>query len=77
MQQSEHTPTFEEDIATLQNLLQQLEAGELGIEEALKGFEEGMQRIKRCRAALEQAETRVQKIIDDHGTTEPFNAEQA
>ncbi len=72
----ETAPTFATDMAEIQKLIQQLEGGELDIEEALQGFEAGMQRIKRCRTALSQAETRVQKIIDAHGQTEPFNPQE-
>ncbi|MDD9911873.1 MAG: exodeoxyribonuclease VII small subunit [Alphaproteobacteria bacterium] len=71
------TVTFEEDMTALQNLVEQLEQGDISLEQSLKSFEEGTVLLKRCRAKLAETETKVQNIMDaveTNGTIEE-NAE--
>jgi len=55
---------FEEAIAEIQEIVRQLEEGELGLEESLKQFESGVKLIRNCHATLEQAEQQI-KILTD------------
>lgn len=54
---------FEKSLAALEDLVKKLEAGDLPLEESLKQFERGVQLARSCQEALQQAELRVQQLI--------------
>jgi len=58
-------PSFEEAVERVEDLIESIESGEIGLDESLKAFEEGMGLIKRCRARLDAAEQRVRELIDE------------
>ncbi len=49
---------FEDAMARLEEIVTQLESGDLSLEESLNIFEEGMKLAKFCSAKLEEAEKR-------------------
>jgi exodeoxyribonuclease VII small subunit len=55
--------SFEEDLARLDAIARALESDKLALDEALKLFEEGVVRLRSAAAALEQAEGRVQQLV--------------
>ena len=55
-------PTFEEQMASLEGVVERLEHGELPLEEAVRLFEEGMRLTAACRKALDAAEGRLQVL---------------
>ena len=70
-------PKFEEALAKLEKIVADLEAGELGLEESLKKYEEGIKLCTICSKKLESARKRVEvlKKSGDKFTLEPFEAE--
>lgn len=66
--------TFEEALERLQAIVDRLEGGELGLEEAMEAFEEGRRLAEVCRARLDEAEGKLEELLDD-GTTAPFEPE--
>lgn len=50
---------FEDRIEQLETLVDALEEGNLGLEEALKSFEKGVALTRECQLALQKAEQRV------------------
>lgn len=54
---------FEQSLAELEQLVQQLEAGDLSLEDALQQFERGVQLTKQCQQALSAAEQKVQVLL--------------
>ena len=72
-------PTFEQSLAELQTLVQQLEDGELSMDEALSAYERGIGHLKRCYQLLEAAEQKVQLLtaVDEAGNavTKEFDEE--
>jgi exodeoxyribonuclease VII small subunit len=54
-----------------------LELGDISLEESLKSFERGVALTRTCQKALQDAEHKVQIIIDKNGsqTLEPFTDE--
>ena len=72
-------PSFEEALQALQNIVESLESGSLGLEESLARFEEGIGLLKTCNDVLEQAEQRIETLTgvdaDGNSTTEPFENE--
>lgn len=54
------TDNFEEALSRLEEIVRELEKGEIGIEEALKLFEEGTGLSKLCAKKLSNVEKRVE-----------------
>ena len=66
---------FEDALAELEELVNQLESGELSLEASLKSFEKGINLTRLCQKQLAEAELKVQKLIEDNGEikTIPLN----
>ena len=61
--------SFEQAIDRLEDLVEQIESGEVGLEDALARYEQGQVLIKRCRGILDKAERRIAELTeDDQGT---------
>ena len=56
---------FEDMIAELEKISQELEKGELPLDESMKKFEEGMKLSKKCSDILESAEKKITILIKD------------
>ncbi len=69
---------FEERLQTLEELVEQMEDGELSLEESLKAFEQGIKLTRECQSALTAAEQKVQVLIEEQGQLhmQPFDAEE-
>lgn len=65
-------PSFEKNMENLQEIMEKVEGGELGLQDTIGKFEEGMNMIKACRDILDKAELRINKLIGESGKTEPF-----
>jgi exodeoxyribonuclease VII small subunit len=72
------SPTFEGALAELQQIVHDLEEGELGLETSLSRFEEGIRLLRSCYRILEDAEQKIEILTrtDASGNpvTEPFDA---
>lgn len=55
---------FEQSLDELEQLVARMEQGDLGLDDSLKSFERGIVLYRDCQTALEQAELRVQQLID-------------
>jgi exodeoxyribonuclease VII small subunit len=55
---------LEKSLAELEEIVEQLESGELTLEKSLKAFERGVRLSRECQAALKEAEQRVQVLMD-------------
>jgi len=51
--------TFEQSLAQLEQIVRDLEDAQLGLDEALGRYEQGVGLIKRCQAQLQEAEQRI------------------
>jgi exodeoxyribonuclease VII small subunit len=54
---------FESALAELENLVNQLEEGDLSLEQSLKSFERGIQLVRAGQLRLTQAEQQVQILL--------------
>ena len=54
---------FEEALKKLEDSVHKLEEGSLGLEDALKTFEEGIQWSRHCHSRLADAEKRVEILL--------------
>lgn len=68
---------FEKSLAQLEDIVSQMESGELSLEESLTAFEKGIKLTKDCQKALDTAEQKVNKLIekDNELQVEPFQPE--
>lgn len=55
---------FEKALQALEQQVQELESGELSLEEALKAFEDGIRLTRECQQALSEAEQKVQLLLE-------------
>ncbi|MCK4984296.1 MAG: exodeoxyribonuclease VII small subunit [Desulfobacterales bacterium] len=55
--------TFEQSIKQLEQIVQELEDGDLHLEKALKKFEEGMKLTKLCSEKLDETEKKVSILL--------------
>jgi len=76
--QSSAQPGFEEAMQRLEQIVAQLEAGQLGLEQALARYEEGVKLLRHCYGLLQRAERRIELLtgVDSSGRplTKPFDA---
>ena len=65
---------FEQGLADLESVVKELESGDLPLEKAIHVFERGVAMSDRCRKELEDAETRVEILLQRDGKleAEPF-----
>jgi len=56
--------TFEEQLTALERVVEQLERGELTLEESVKLFEEGVRLSKACKQELDAAEGRIEVLVE-------------
>jgi len=60
--QTEKKQTFEQALRELEKIVEKVEQGEIGLEESIDKYAQGMQLIKHCRDILDQAEKRIETI---------------
>lgn len=58
---------FEEALEELESLVEQMEDGDLSLEESLAAFEKGVRLARECQEALKAAEQRVQVLLRQGG----------
>jgi len=59
---------LEKSLADLENLVEELESGDLPLETAMKKFEEGIKLTRGCQAALKDAEQKVEILLKSAGS---------
>lgn len=58
---------FEKSLAELQALVEEMESGELSLDQSLAKFEKGVALTRSCQEALKHAEQRVNILLQKHG----------
>lgn len=56
--------SFEKALAQLEKIVQQMETGDLSLENALKKFEEGMKLSRYCSQKLEETEKKIELLTE-------------
>lgn len=70
---------FEAALARLEEIVQELEKGDLPLEQSLKLFEEGIKLSRICNSRLEEAERKVEILMKDKNgnvTAQTFKEEE-
>jgi exodeoxyribonuclease VII small subunit len=77
-EQTEPAKSFEAGLEELEQIVKQMESGDLPLERALDLFERGVRLSDECRKQLEEAETRVETLVrrGDKVTPELFRPEK-
>ena len=68
------TFNFEQALAELNTLVEEMEHGDLDLEKSLQHFEKGITLIRNCQTALKEAEQKVQ-ILVAKDKLEPYETE--
>jgi exodeoxyribonuclease VII small subunit len=63
--------SFEDQMSELEKVVDQLEKGDLTLEENVTLFERGVQLSDACKAQLASAESRIQVLLDPHADGSP------
>jgi exodeoxyribonuclease VII small subunit len=68
---------FEQQLETLEALVESLEDGGLSLEDSLTSFEQGIKLARDCQQALKQAEQKVELLMrqGDELVSRPFDAQ--
>lgn len=61
---------FEQALSKLDQLIKQMEAGGLRLDESLIQFEEGISLVRHCQQALKDAEQKIHLLIEKNGHLE-------
>ena len=64
------TINLEKALTDLEDIVEELESGDLPLEKAMKRFEEGIKLTRACQAALKDAEQKVEILLESAGGEE-------
>lgn len=64
--------TFAQDLQKLDKTVRELESGRLDLDDALARFEEGVALTRKLRAKLDEAEGRIEQLLED-GSVRPLD----
>jgi exodeoxyribonuclease VII small subunit len=69
---------FEKSLGRLEELVGEMESGELSLEEMLKHFEEGSKLVNVCTKKLDEVELKIEKLVKQDGELKavPFKTEE-
>ncbi len=68
----ENNKTFEELLNNLENIVKELEQGNIDLEKSIDKYTEAMKIAKECSDKLENATGKVNKILTENGMLEDF-----
>lgn len=66
---------FEQSINDLEQIVKQLEKGELTLEESLKQFEKGIKLARTCQTVLTQAEQKIELLTQVQAPKDESNCD--
>lgn len=71
--------SFEKELIRLEEIVAKLEGGALGLDEAIRLYEEGVRRLRACQQRLDQAEARIKMLVEGQSGPElkDFDAARA
>ena len=69
VEKEKREPKFEEALKRLEQIVEELEGGELSLEESMRQYEEGVHLSKLCSKRLEEAKKKIELLIKENGKT--------
>lgn len=78
MKNVDENKSFEEQIEKLENIVKELEKGDLNLDDSVAKFEEGIKISKECNEILETAEKKITILVNQNGEIkeEKFETEE-
>lgn len=76
MAKTQDTKTFEESLVELENIVKELEAGNVDLDKAIEKYSEAMKLAKLCSDKLSNATEKVNQILKENGELEDFEIEE-
>ena len=76
MAKTKKSVDFEEALDQLEELVEDMENGDLTLEESLKAFEQGIKLTRECQTALSQAEQKVQMLVEENGKLKTIDLDE-
>ena len=67
------TSNFEKNMSDLENIVTELEKGDLNLDESISKFEEGIKISKQCNKILEDAEKKIPILLEKDGEVKEEN----
>jgi exodeoxyribonuclease VII small subunit len=61
---------FEDSLSELETIAASLDSGELSLEQMLVEFERGVKLVRECRKFLDEAQKRVEALVEKEGDLE-------
>lgn len=58
--------SFEEELEKLENIVKELESGEVNLDDAINKYTEAMKIAKNCSDKIKKAESLVSKVLKDN-----------
>jgi len=73
---SDEPVDFESSMKRLETIVEELEGGELSLEDSIARYEEGMKLSKRLTQVLDESEKRIERLVEKDGapTTAPMDS---
>ena len=68
--------TFEESLVELENIVKELESGNVSLDKAIEKYSEAMKLAKLCSDKLNNATEKVNQILKENGSLEEFKIEE-
>ena len=68
---------MKKSLAELESLVEQLESGDLSLDQSLKQFKRGVELTRHCQGVLDDAQQTVKQLmeIDDESSAAPFDSQ--
>jgi len=76
MEKKEKELSFEENLEKLEEIVKNLESGNIPLDDAIDSFNEAMKIAKNCDEKLKKAEEKVNKILNKDGKLEDFEVSE-
>lgn len=70
-------PDFETAVAQVEELIDRIERGEIGLEESVAAYERGVKLIGRCRGILDTAEQKITELTQSADSTDKPGSDDA
>ena len=67
---------FEEQLLELEKIVNELETGEVSLDDAINKYTEAMKIAKICNEKLTKAEKQIAKIVKENGSLEEFEIKE-
>lgn len=79
MAKKKDKPKFEEVLGNLEEIVSELQSGEVGLDDAIERYEKGVKAVRTCHEILKEAEKKIEilmKSSDGSLKAKPFESEQ-